>query len=93
MLVYYIMIKEKITENKKEYYKNYRLKNREKINEIQRKYYLEKKNKNKVIEENIKKDVEKIKMNFLLLHGYDENDNKDVIVIILLKKFIFLLLY
>ena len=48
------MIK-KITENKKEYFKNYRLKNREKINEIQRKYYLEKKNKNKEINDNIKK--------------------------------------
>ena len=81
MLLYYIMI----TENKKEYFKNYRLKNKDKLNEYQRKYYLEKKNKNKVIEENIKKDVEKIKTNFLLLHGYDENDNKDVTVIIFIN--------
>ena len=82
MLLYYIMIK-KITENKKGYYKNYRLKNREKINEIQRKYYLENKNKNKDINDNIKKDVEKLKENFRLLHGYSEHDDIDVIVIIL----------
>ena len=41
MLVYYIMIKEKITENKKEYYKNYRLKNRDKLNAYQRQKYYE----------------------------------------------------
>ena len=81
MLLYYIMI----TENKKEYYKNYRLKNKDKLNAYRRKYYLEMKKKNKVIEENIKKDVEKIKMNFLLLHGYDENDDKDVTVIIFIN--------
>ena len=40
MLLYYIMI----TENKKEYFKNYRLKNIEKLKEYQRKYYLERMN-------------------------------------------------
>ena len=83
MFIYYIMIKEKITENKKEYYKNYRLKNREKINEYQRQQYYVKKNKNKEINDNIKKDVEKLKENFRLLHGYSENDDIDIIVIIL----------
>ena len=78
-----------INENKKEYLKNYRLKNREKINEIQRKYYLGKKNKNNEIKDNIKKDVEKLKENFRLLHGYNEYDDTscasdiDVIIIVL----------
>ena len=83
MLVYYIMIKEKITENKKVYYKNYRFKNRDKINEYQRKYYLGNKNKNNVIKDNIKKDVQKLKENFCLLHGYSEYDDIDVIIIVL----------
>ena len=77
MLLYYIMI----DENKKEYYKNYRLKNREKINEIQRKYYLEKKNKNKEINDNIKKDVEKLKENFLLLQGNQEYTDISILII------------
>ena len=57
MLLYYIMI----TENKKEYFKNYRLKNKDKLNEYKRKYYLEKKNKTKEKNEDIKKDIEKLK--------------------------------
>ena len=76
------MIK-KITENKKEYYKNYRLKNREKINEIQRKYYLEKKNKNKEINDNIKKDVEKLKEGFRLLHGDQEYTDINILIIVI----------
>lgn len=44
------VLSEKITENKKEYFKNYRLKNKEKINEYQRHHYHAKKNKiNKMI--------------------------------------------
>ena len=43
MLLYYIMI----TENKKEYFKNYRLKNRDKLNAYQRQKYYERKNKTK----------------------------------------------
>ena len=79
MLLYYIMI----NENKKEYFKNYRLKNREKINEYQRQQYYAKKNKTKEINENIKKDVEKLKENFRLLHGYSKNDDIDIIIIII----------
>ena len=37
MLLYYIMI----TENKKEYFKNYRLKNKDKLNAYQRQKYYE----------------------------------------------------
>ena len=55
MFIYYIMIGEKITENKKEYYKNYRYKNTEKIKEIQRRFYLKKKNENKEMKDNVKK--------------------------------------
>ena len=67
MFVYHIMIK-KITENKKEYFKNYRLKNREKINEYQRHQNHTKKNNeidriNK-IENDIKIEVEKLKKIF-----------------------------
>ena len=82
MFIYYIMIK-KITENKKEYYKNYRLKNREKINEYQRQQYYAKKNKNKEIEDNIKKDVEKLKENFRLLHGYHEDSDINILIIVI----------
>ena len=73
----------KLQRKKKEYYKNYRLKNREKINENQRKYYYLKKNKNKEIKDNIKKDVEKLKEKFRLLHGYSEYDDIDVLIIVL----------
>ena len=62
MFIYYIMdcaLSEKITENKKEYFKNYRLKNREKINEYQKHYYHVKKNNRidriRKIKDNIKK--------------------------------------
>ena len=80
MFIYYIMIK-KITENKKEYYKNYRLKNREKINEYQRQQYYVKKNKTKEINENIKKDGEKLKEKFRLLHGYNEHDDINILIL------------
>ena len=84
MLVYYIMIKEKITENKKEYYKNYRLKNREKLLEYQRHYYHTKKNNeidriNK-IENDIKIEIEKLKENFRLL--YVDHEDLDITIII-----------
>ena len=36
-----------ITENKKEYFKNYRLKNKDKLKAYQRKKYYERKNKTK----------------------------------------------
>ena len=64
MLLYYIMI----TENKKEYYKNYRLKNRDKLNTYQRQKYYERKNKIKEKNEDIKKDIEKLKEKFRLLY-------------------------
>ena len=87
MLVYYIMINEKITENKKEHYKNYRLKNREKINENQRKHYYVKKNNEidriRKIKDDIKKDVEKLKENFRLLHGDSEYNDIDILIIVL----------
>ena len=81
MLLYYIMI----TENKKEYFKNYRLKNIEKIKEYERKYYQAKKNNEinrmRKINENIKKDVEKLKEKLSLLHGYSEH-NINILIII-----------
>ena len=84
MLVYYIMIKEKITENKKEYYKNYRLKNREKLLEYQRHYYHTKKNneidRTNKIENDIKIEIEKLKENFRLL--YVDHEDLDITIII-----------
>ena len=81
MSLYYIMI----TENKKEYFKNYRLKNIEKLKEYQRKYYLERKNNEinrmKKIDEDIKKDVEKLKEKIHLLDGYEEC-NVNILIII-----------
>ena len=56
-----------ITENKKEYFKNYRLKNRDKLNAYQRQKYYERKNKIKEKNEDIKKDIEKLKEKFRLL--------------------------
>ena len=81
MLLYYIML----TENKKEYYKNYRLKNIEKIKEYERKYYQAKKNNEinrmKKIDEDIKKDVEILKEKIHLLDGYEEC-NVNILIII-----------
>ena len=81
MLLYYIML----TENKKEYYKNYRLKNIEKIKEYERKYYQAKKNNEinrmKKIDEYIKKDVEILKEKIHLLDGYEEC-NVNILIII-----------
>ena len=81
MLLYYIML----TENKKEYYKNYRLKNIEKIEEYERKYYQAKKNNEinrmKKIDEDIKKDVEILKEKIHLLDGYEEC-NVNILIII-----------
>ena len=78
MLLYYIMI----TENKKEYLKNYRLKNKDKLNEYQRKYYLEKKNKIKEKNEDIKKDIEKLKEKFRLLYEDYEDVNIKILIIV-----------
>ena len=61
-----------IIENKKEYFKNYRLKNRDKLNAYQRQKYYERKNKTKEINDDIKKDVEKLKEKIHLLDGYEE---------------------
>ncbi len=82
MLVYYIMIKEKITENKKEYYKNYRLKNRDKLNAYQRQKYYERKNKIKEKNEDIKKDIEKLKEKFRLLYVDHEDLNINILIIV-----------
>ena len=79
MLLYYIMI----TENKKEYFKNYRLKNKDKLNEYQRKYYLEKKNKTKEKNEDIKKDIEKLKEKFRLLYEDYEDVNINILIIVM----------
>jgi hypothetical protein len=71
-----------ITENKKEYFKNYRLKNKDKLNEYQRKYYLEKKNKTKEKNEDIKKDIEKLKEKFRLLYVDHEDLNINILIIV-----------
>ena len=81
MLLYYIML----TENKKEYYKNYYLANKDKLNAYRRKYYLEKKNNEinrmKKIDEHIKKDVEILKEKIHLLDGY-EDVNINILIIV-----------
>ena len=81
MLLYYIML----TENKKEYYKNYRLKNIEKIKEYEWKNYQAKKNNEinrmRKINEDIKKDVEILKEKIHLLDGYEEC-NVNILIII-----------
>ena len=78
MLLYYIMI----TENKKEYYKNYRLKNRDKLNAYQRQKYYERKNKIKEKNEDIKKDIEKLKEKFRLLYVDHEDLNINILIIV-----------
>ena len=77
MLLYYIMI----TENKKEYLKNYRLKNKDKLNAYQRQKYYERKNKIKEKNEDIKKDIEKLKEKIHLLDGYEEC-NVNILIIV-----------
>ena len=71
-----------ITENKKEYYKNYRLKNRDKLNAYQRQKYYERKNKIKEKNEDIKKDIEKLKEKFLLLYEDHEDLNINILIIV-----------
>ena len=78
MLLYYIMI----TENKKEYFKNYRLKNRDKLNAYQRQKYYERKNKIKEKNEDIKKDIEKLKEKFRLLYVDHEDLNINILIIV-----------
>ena len=78
MLLYYIMI----TENKKEYFKNYRLKNRDKLNAYQRQKYYERKNKIKEKNEDIKKDIEKLKEKFRLLYEDYEDVNINILIIV-----------
>ena len=71
-----------ITENKKEYYKNYRLKNRDKLNAYQRQKYYERKNKIKEKNEDIKKDIEKLKEKFRLLYVDHEDLNINILIIV-----------
>ena len=78
MLLYYIMI----TENKKEYYKNYRLKNIDKLNAYQRQKYYERKNKIKEKNEDIKKDIEKLKEKLRLLYVDHEDLNINILIIV-----------
>ena len=78
MLLYYIMI----TENKKEYFKNYRLKNKDKLNAYQRQKYHDRKNKTKEKNEDIKKDIEKLKEKFRLLYEDYEDVNINILIII-----------
>ena len=79
MLLYYIML----TENKKEYYKNYYLANKDKLNAKRRYKYQAKKNKTKEINEDIKKDIEKLKEKIHLLDGH-EDANIDILIFITL---------
>ena len=79
MLLYYIMI----TENKKEYFKNYRLKNRDKLNAYQRQKYYERKNKIKEKNEDIKKDIEKLKEKFHLLYLDHEDLDINILIIVI----------
>ena len=71
-----------ITENKKEYFKNYRLKNRDKLNAYQRQKYYERKNKIKEKNEDIKKDIEKLKEKFRLLYVDHEDLNINILIIV-----------
>ena len=82
-----------ITENKKEYFKNYRLKNKDKLKEYQRKKYYERKNKTLVARsseglrpkeknEDIKKDIEKLKEKFRLLYVDHEDLNINILIIV-----------
>ena len=79
MLLYYIML----TENKKEYYRNYYQAHKDKLNDYRRKYYLAKKNKTKEKLEDIKKDIEKLKEKIHLLDGH-EDANIDILIFITL---------
>ena len=78
MSLYYIMI----TENKKEYFKNYRLKNKDKLKAYQRQKYHEMKNKIKEKNEDIKKDIEKLKEKLRLLYEDHENLNINILIIV-----------
>ena len=71
-----------ITENKKEYFKNYRLKNRDKLNAYQIQKYHERKNKTKEKNEDIKKDIEKLKEKFRLLYVDHEDLNINILIIV-----------
>ena len=66
---------------RREYLKEYRQKNKSKLNEYHKKYYHTKKKKNKEINDNIKKDVEKLKENFLLLQGNQEYTDINILII------------
>ena len=73
----------KKTENKKECFNNYSLKNREKLNLKRREYYQEKKNKINKIKNDIKIKVEKLKENFRLLHGDHEDSDINILIIVI----------
>ena len=77
MLLYYIML----TENKKEYYKNYYQANKDKLNAKRRDKYLAKKNNEINIMKKIDEDVEKLKEKIHLLDGYEEC-NVNILIII-----------
>ena len=59
--IYYLKHRERLIKENTEYFKNYRLKNKDKLNAYQRKKYHERKNKIKEKNEDIKKDIEKLK--------------------------------
>ena len=73
-----------ITENKKEYLKNYRLKNKDKLKEYEKKKYYERKNKIKEKNEDIKKDIEKLKEKFRLL--YVDHEDLNIIILIIVTR-------
>ena len=95
MLLYYIMVKK--TENKKEYYKNYILKNKDKLNAKRRVYYQANKDKlnakrrdNYQAKKNneinrmkkIDEDIEKLKEKFRLLYEDYEDVNINILIIV-----------
>ena len=93
MLLYYIML----TENKKEYYKNYILKNKDKLNAKRRVYYQANKDKlnakrrdNYQAKKNneinrmkkIDEDIEKLKEKFRLLYEDYDDVNINILIIV-----------
>ena len=72
-----------ITKNKKEYFKNYRFKNKDKLNAYQRQKYHERKNKTKEKNEDIKKNIEKLKEKFRLLYLDHEDLDINILIIVI----------
>ena len=67
---------------RREYLKNYRLKNKDKLKAYQRQKYHERKNKTKEKNEDIKKDIEKLKEKLRLLYVDHEDLNINILIIV-----------